>query len=751
MKKNIVLILIVAAFTFGATLTESSSSEKFQGFTASSAAFETKYEDRFDNLLSASHIDTLLKTLSARPHHVGSPYDAQNAQYLLQQYRSWGYDAHIDTFYALFPTPKVRILEGVAPFAFKPTLAEPPLKEDGTSSQTTEQLPGYNCYSADGDVTAELVYVNYGLPDDYEQLERMGIDVKGKIVISRYGGGWRGIKPRLAQEHGAVGCIIYSDPKEDGYYQGDVYPKGPYRNENGIQRGSVLDMPMYPGDPQTPGYGATKDAKRINRKDVKNLLKIPVMPISYKDAKGFLEHLGGPVAPESWRGALPFTYHIGPGPVKAHLKLEFNWDVKQVHDVIAMLKGSVLPDEWVIRGNHYDAWVNGADDPLSGQSAMLEEAKAIGELAKEGMRPKRTVVFCSWDGEEEGLLGSTEWAETNSKELQQKGVAYINTDASGRGFLGAGGTHTLQKLVNDVAADVTDPQTGISIAERRKANDVVHASNDKDKKELLASHTMKIDALGSGSDFSSFMQHLGIPCLDLGFGGESGGGEYHSVYDSYDMFKRFKDPGMVYEVVLAKTAGRLTLRLANADALPFHFGDFYSNVNDYTTELTKLMDEMRTSTEVNNELIKNRYYQQASDPTKKYVPPVSKDAVPYLDFAPIQNALASLKTSTEQYEAAIPSATQLDAASLNKINTLLYQTEQKLLLENGLPNRPWYKHSVYAPGYFTGYGVKTLPGIREAIENRDWKLAQQQIEEASKTLTAYSKQIDVVVDMLKKK
>lgn len=747
MQKTIFVISIISLLALAA----GEETKPISGFTETSVRNEQQLEARFDALLQGTDIDSMIRNLSARPHHLGSPYDATNSLYILHKLKSWGYDARIDTFYALFATPKVRVLEEVFPNKYKAGLMEPPLKEDHTSNQTKEQLPGYNCYSADGDVTGELVYVNYGVPDDYEELERLGIDVKGKIVIARYGGAWRGIKPRLAQEHGAIGCIIYSDPKDDGYYQGDVYPKGAFRNENGIQRGSVLDMPMYPGDPQTPGYGATKDAKRIDRKDVKNLLKIPVLPISYKDAKPFLEALTGQVPPDNWRGALPITYHVGPGPVKAHLKLEFDWEVKQVHDVIGVMTGSELPDEWVIRGNHYDAWVNGADDPISGQAAMLEEAKAVGELAKQGTRPKRTIIYCAWDGEEEGLLGSTEWTETNATELQQKAVAYINTDATGRGFFGVSGSHTLQRLCNEAARDVIDPEMGISILDRRRASDAVNAGSTKEKREILSSPTIKIDALGAGSDFSGFLQHLGIPSLDLGFGGESNGGDYHSAYDSYDMFKRFKDPDMKYEVTLSKTAGRLTLRLANADVLPFRPEDFYKTVNDYAADLMKQVEEMRTSTEVNNQLVNNNYYTAASDPTKKYVPPVAKAIVPYIDFAPLQNALAELKTNSTEFETGIKNADQLNTGDRDKLNKLLYQCEQKLLLPNGLPKREWYKHSIYAPGYYTGYGVKTLPGIREAIENRDWKLAQQEIEATAKTLVAYNQQVEEMIRVLKVK
>ena len=745
--KKIYILPLLAALLF---ISAGNSTKDYFGFTDSSAQAQRNWESRFDSLLNPGDIGQFMKYLSSHPHHVGSVHDRENADYILSKFKAWGYEARIDTFYALFPTPKLRVLETVGQPAFRAALKEVPLKEDATSSQTTEQLPGYNCYSADGDVTAELVYVNRGVPADYEDLEKAGVDLKGKIVIARYGGSWRGIKPRLAQEHGAIGCIIYSDPKDDGYYQGDVYPKGAFKNETGIQRGSVLDIPLYPGDPLTPGYGHTKDAKVIDRKTAPNLLKIPVLPVSYADAKPFLQGLGGQVVPESWRGALPFTYHFGPGPVKAHLKLEFNWDVKPIYDVIAMIKGSQNPDEWVIRGNHYDAWVNGANDPLSGQSAMLEEAQAIGQLVKQGLKLNRTIVFCSWDGEEEGLLGSTEWVETNAGELQKKAVVYINTDASGRGFLGIGGSHALQKLCNEVARDVKDPETGVGILERKKAHDAVGA-NEKEQKDLMSASTMKIDALGSGSDFSPFLQHIGIASIDLGFGGEDNGGEYHSIFDSYDMYTRFKDPGFAYGVVLAQTAGRLTLRLANADVLPFSFHDFYTTMEDYSKGLIKLVDEMRSSTETNNKLIRDKYYILASDPTKTFIVPKPKDAVPYLDFSALQNALAVLKNSTNQYQEASHDFSSQPVSVLNQLNGLLFQSERQLLTAGGLPVRPWYKHAIYAPGYYTGYGVKTMPGLREAIENRDWKLAQEQETSIAKVLTDYAANLDKATSVLKTK
>jgi N-acetylated-alpha-linked acidic dipeptidase len=695
------------------------------GFTGASAAKELQTEQTFDAALSAPLMGENLKQLSAYPHNVGSPGSKAVADLILSKYKSYGLDAHLETYTVLFPSPKTRVLELTGPTKFTALLKEPALAEDATSGQAN-QLPTYNAWSADGDVTGQLVFVNYGLPDDYEALAKMGIDVKGKIVIAKYGRSWRGIKPKVAYEHGAIGCIIYSDPKDDGYSAGDVYPKGAYKNEYGVQRGSVMDMVIYPGDPLTPGVGATKDAKRLDRKDAVTILKIPVLPISYHDAKPLLEALDGTVAPSSWQGGLPITYHVGPGVAMVHLKVEFNWDMVPAYDVVAKIKGSEFPDEWVMRGNHHDAWVNGAGDPLSGQVSMLDEAKSLGELVKTGWKPKRTIIYCSWDGEEPGLLGSTEFVEDHDKELQQKAVIYINSDGNGRGFLGGGGSQALEPFMDEITRGVTDPQTNVSVYERKKAHELVGASSAKEKKEIMESKGAHLEGLGSGSDFSAFLQHLGIPTLDLGFGGEDGGGEYHSIYDSFDDYRRFKDPTFEYGVTLAETAGHAVLRMADADVLPFDFRNLYATINKYSTEVTELADKMRENTEIENQMIKDNDFNLAADPTKHQQAPVAKAEVPKLDFAPLKSALDSLKKSADKLAVTWATAAQA-SGNHDKLNKLLYHAEQQLLDADGLPRRPWYKHTIYAPGFYTGYGVKTLPGIREAIEQRNFTEAQQQI------------------------
>ncbi|MEA2164220.1 MAG: N-acetylated-alpha-linked acidic dipeptidase [Thermoanaerobaculia bacterium] len=708
------------------------------GFSAAGAAKERALEAQFDSSLKRDELRDWMKRLSARPHHLGSAYDHDNALFIAGLFKSWGYDTTIEEFRVLFPTPKRRVVELIAPERFVAKLAEPPVAGDATSGQTSEQLPTYNAYSIDGDVTGDLVYANYGVPADYEILERNGIDVKGKIVITRYGGSWRGIKPKVAAEHGAIGCIIYSDPRDDGYGQGDVYPKGAYRNENGAQRGSVMDMPVHPGDPLTPGVGATAEAKRIDRKDSDVITKIPVLPISYSDALPLLRALGGPVAPPEWRGALPITYHLGPGPSRVHVALEFNWNLVPAYDVIARMVGSQYPDEWIMRGNHSDAWVNGADDPISGLVAELEEAKAIGELAKSGWRPKRTIQFAAWDGEEEGLIGSTEWAETHADDLRRNGVVYINSDTNARGFLDAGGSHTLERLVTQVARDVPDPERNVSVLARMRAHDATQPrTNMEMKKEEHERELIRLDALGSGSDFTPFLQHTGIAALNIGYGGEGGGGSYHSVYDSFDHYTRFLDPTFDYGIAQAKTTGRLVLRLANADVLPFELSTFAETMSRYLDELTKLSETMRQNIEEKNRLVREHAYEIAADPTKPFVGPKAEEPVPYLNFAPLQNAVAHLKQSTREFDRAVAALPADAAVRQAAADQALMHIEQSLLRADGLPKRPWFRHQIYAPGFYTGYGVKTVPGVREAIEQKDWTEANRQIELAASVINRY--------------
>ena len=708
------------------------------GFSPEASAAQRALESRFDAALQAENLRAWHKRLAARPHPVGSPYGRENAEFLLGLFRSWGYDARIEQFDVLFPTPRTRVLEMTAPTRWTAGLAEPVLPEDATSGQTAEQLPAYHAYSIDGDVEGELVYVNYGVPADYEVLERHGVDVKGKIVLARYGGSWRGIKPKVAAEHGAVGCLVYSDPRDDGYFQGDVYPKGPWRMAHGAQRGSVADMPLFPGDPLTPGVAATKEAKRLDRKDAPTLTRIPVMPISYADAQPLLAALGGTVVPQAWRGALPLTYHFGPGPARVHLKLEFDWKLAPALDVIAVMKGSERPDEWVIRGNHHDAWVNGAQDPVSGAVVVLEEARVVAELAKAGARPRRTIVYALWDAEEPGLLGSTEWAEAHAEELQRKAVAYVNSDSNARGFLSAGGSMTLEPFVDQVAESVTDPQTKASVKARLRARQQV-AGSSEDAKEAKERTSLRLDALGSGSDYTPFLQHLGIASLDVGFGGEDGGGSYHSIFDSVDHYTRFLDPTFEYGAALAKLGGRIVLRLANAEVLPFDPVPIAESTARFAREVQKLADDLREQTEEHNRRVREGLYGLADDPRLAMVAPKARDAVPFVNFAPLQNAVARMQRSAAAYK---KSESALPPAARDARNAALLGLERKLTRAEGLPGRPWFTHQVYAPGFYTGYGVKTLPAIREALEQRQWAQAAQQIEIVARTLDGFSTELE---------
>lgn len=705
------------------------------GFRPERVAAQRALEQRFDELLDAGEIGSWIERLSARPHPVGSPYGKDNAEFMVSLLESWGWKAGLVEYEVLFPTPKLRRLEMLEPEPFVAGLTEGPVEGDAASRQTAEQLPGYNAYSIDGDVTAEVVFVNYGVPDDYRELEKRGISVEGKIVLARYYGSWRGIKPKVAAEMGAIGCLIYSDPEDDGYFQGDVYPEGGMRPPQGIQRGSVADMPLFPGDPLTPGIGATQDAERLPLDEAPTLTQIPVLPISYADAQPILAALRGPVAPREWRGALPLTYHLGPGPAKVRLQLEFDWSLHTAYNVVAKLPGEGRAEQWIVRGNHHDAWVNGATDPVSGMAAVLAEAKALGALYAEGWRPKRTLIYAGWDAEEPGLLGSTEWVEHNAEALRQHAAVYINTDSNSRGFFNAGGSHTLERLVNEVARDVTDPQTGKSVRERSRAAMILYAGPEAQRR-AAGGGDLPIFALGSGSDYSPFLQHLGIASLNIGFSGEGQYGQYHSIYDSFDHFRRFMDPGFDYGVALAKVGGRLVLRLANADRLPFEFGPLADTVAGYVDEVEELAATLRRETEEENERIANEVYALAWDPTEGWALPEPRQPVPFLNFAPLRNGLAALQEEVAEFERVAAGALDLDGVDAAALDRALYSTERALTRASGLPRRPWYVHHIYAPGFYTGYGVKTLPGVREALEQRDWAEAQEQIGVAGEVLEA---------------
>ena len=706
---------------------------------------QTNLEAQFDAVLNPQNLDDWMKHMSSKPHHVGSPWSKQNAEFIAEKFESWGFETEIEIFDVLMPFPIIRKLEMVGPNKVSLQLKEPAFDEDATSGITKDLLPGFNAFSADGDVTAELVYVNYGIPADYEELERLGIKVEGKIILARYGGSWRGIKPKVAREKGAIGCILYSDPKDDGYFQGDVYPDGPYRMEHGLQRGSVLDMPLYPGDPLTPGYGAKPDVERLAIEDAPTIMKIPVMPISYADALPLLKALEGPVAPASWRGALSATYHIGPGPIKVHLQLKFDWGLRRAYNPVAKLKGSVYPDEWIMRGNHHDGWAQGAADPISGMVSLMEEARAIGELVKTGWRPKRTLVYAGWDAEEPGLLGSTEWVEYHLDEIQEKMVVYINTDGTGVGFMGVSGSHSLEKFVNEVASELKDPVQDVALKKRIRSRLRISGNKDAERDDL------RIYPLGSGSDYTAFIHHAGVPALNIGFGGESGGGSYHSIFDSYDHYKRFSDGDYIYGTTLAKVNGRLVLRLSEADILPFRFMNMAENIGTFIESNKKLAKTVAEKTKRRNRLLNEKAFTISANPKKTYLPPKRLDDVPEFDFTPLEAAHQRLKTSAMNYEKALSSMKKgsMSAEIKIQVNRLLKDVEQAMTREEGLPRRNWFKNMIYAPGYYTGYGVKTLPGIREGLEERKWDETHLFIGEVTRALDRASAKINAATEILK--
>jgi len=693
----------LALFSCAAVL---AAQEPIRGFPQSEWASEHELEQKAIAIPEANRQKTYLERMAKVPHHAGSAASAAVADYALGLFKEFGLDAHIENFEALIPYPTSRALELVSPVKFRASLKEPAISEDSYTSNPA-QLPTFNAYSGAGDITGQVVYVNYGVPEDYEYLAKQGIDVKGKIVIARYGKSWRGTKPKVAAEHGAIGCLIYSDPRDDGYFQGDVYPKGALRPADGVQRGSVMDMPLYVGDPLSPGWASEPGSKRLAIKEAKTLMTIPVMPISYADATPFLQHLDGPVAPESWRGALGFTYHIGPGPATAHFKLDFDNSTRPLHDVIATIPGSTYPDQWVIYGNHHDGWVNGAHDPTSGAASLLETARGLAELRKQGWRPKRTIILTLWDGEEFGLLGSTEWAEKHQDELARKAVVYINSDSNAKGTLSPSGSHTLEVFMQEVLRDLKDPQNGKSLLEIARSR---KPPRDEAPEEQMPAG-FHLGPLGAGSDYVAFIDHLGVASLNVGFGGPNLNGVYHSIYDDPKWFEQFGDPGFVYGRALSQVTTTTLLRLADAPVVPFEFGEFANTVRRYVDQIKKLSGSK-------------------------------------VDFTVVLNELQKTDAVAKAFENALRGAAAGDAPRLAKANEALFETERGLVLNQGLPGRDWYRHQIYAPGMYTGYGAKTLPGIREAVEAGRWDEANAQAKNVAQALAQLNQHVDEAVRAL---
>jgi N-acetylated-alpha-linked acidic dipeptidase len=750
---------IAAVFVFAGSLLPLKSrvvadDQPLYGYSAESSRVERQWEEKLRVIPSPDNLRAYMQRLSARPHNVGSPYDKDNAEWIASKFKEFGLETQIETFSVLFPTPKERLVELVdgGPH-FTAKLQEPVVTEDPTSNQTAEQLPTYNAYSVDGDVTAPLVYVNYGLPEDYDILDRLGISVKGAIIIARYGHSWRGIKPQVGAEHGAIGCIIYSDPRDDGYAGGAVFPKGAYRPSEGVQRGSVQDSTVYMGDPLTPGVGATVDAKRIPIAESKSLTKIPVLPISYGDAQPLLAAITGRVAPRNWQGGLPITYHIGPGAAKVHLKMFSNWNMEPLYDVIGKIPGSTIPDQWVIRGNHHDAWVNGAEDPLSGAVAVMEEARALGELLKQGWKPKRTIIYCAWDGEEPGLLGSTEWVETHADDLRKHAVVYINSDSNSRGYFSLEGSHSLEHFINDVARDVQDPETKLSVWKRDQLKEIEDAKTPEALRELRNRHDLRLEMLGGGSDHAPFINFAGVASLGIGFGGEDGGGIYHSVYDDFYWYTHFSDKDFVYGRALAQAGSTSVVRMADADLLPFQFSDFADDVKMYVREVEKFADKQREEIQETNQKLAEGMYEATADPRYTWVTPKKEEVPPHLNFAPLDNAVESLERSSAEYQKALDRVSAnggaaLASASLKEVNEMLIQCEHKLTTPEGLPGRFWYKHELYAPGVYTGYAAKAIPAVREGLEQKNWKQAEESAARVAKVLESEAQHISAAAAKL---
>lgn len=708
----------VAFFLVWTLRAQAPSIAPIRGFPPDQWKAQHEREEQAKAIPQAERLKIYMERIAAKPHHAGSPGSKAVADYLSAQLTEWGFDTRIETFQALIPYPTTRALEMTAPVRFKAKLAEPAIPEDPSTPQEN-QLPTFNAYGSSGDVTGPLVYVNYGQPEDFEFLKKLGIDLKGKIVIARYGRSWRGLKPKLAQDNGAVGCLIYSDPREDGFFQNDVYPKGPMRPADGVQRGSVMDMALYPGDPLSPGWASEAGSKRLNRDDAKTILKIPVLPISWADALPLLQQLSGPVVPEAWRGALPITYHSGPGPATVHLQIDLDWSTRPLYDVIATIPGSTAKEQSIIYGNHHDAWVNGASDPASGASVLLETARTLSVLRKQGWQPKRTIMLALWDGEEYGLLGSTEWVEKHMEELERSGAVYINSDSTGRGPLVSGGSDSLETFVNEVLRDVADPATSKSLLEAARARrpaaapapaGAAPAAEPRDR-------AFHLESLGSGSDYVAFLDHAGVASLNLGFGASDG--VYHSIYDTPAWYQQFSDGDRTYGKALTQVMATVILRLADASVLPFDYGALSGSTARWIEEI------------------------------RKHLP----KGAPKVDLRPVSAQLTRLSLASKAYEEELAIWTKRAGTSapdkLAKVDESMRRTERALLTAEGLPRRDWYRNQVYAPGLLTGYSSKTLPGVREAVESQQWDEANQQARKLAETLRAAAMQVEETTRLLK--
>jgi N-acetylated-alpha-linked acidic dipeptidase len=666
-----------------------------RGFLTKDIPAEEKFEQQAQAASDPAHLRKYMEFLAAEPHHAGSARSKVVAEFLQSSLKEFGLEAHIEEFEGLIPFPTIRELEVLGPNRYTAKLKEPPVQQDPSSADAA-QLPTFNAYGASGEVSGDVVYVNFGVPEDYDWLSRQGIEVKGKIVIARYGRSWRGIKPKVAAEHGAIACLIYSDPHEDGYFEGEVYPNGPMRPQDGVQRGSVLDMPLYPGDPLSPGWPSENGSRRLPLAEAKSLPSIPVLPLSYGDAQPILEQLTGPLVPREWRGALAITYHAGPGPTRVRLKTNYDWSVRPLYNVIATIPGSQAPDEWIIAGNHHDAWVTGAEDPVSGAAALLETSRSLALLLSRGWKPARTIKIAWWDGEEFGLLGSTEWVEKHQDELREKAVAYLNSDNTSKGWIHIGASHTLEAFAEEVASAVTQPGTSLNLIDALLQHPAGEDSEDEPSPPKRRA-AFAASPLGAGSDYVAFLDYLGVASMNAGFSGAVRSGVYHSAYDSLYWYTHFSDSTFADGRALAQYTSTALMRLADASVLPFEFGRLAATISFYVDDIQR----------------------QAQRGTQR------------LNFNGLLRELDDLKLNSDKFDALLEAAAlknTLNPLRLAAVNQALLRSERALTRPEGLPNRSWYKHQIYAPGFYTGYAVKTLPGVREAVDAKDWTLARKQAD-----------------------
>ncbi len=682
------------------------------GFSARGTLLERRWEEQFLAVPSAASAREHLRRLTLEPHVAGTKEDYATAIYVRDQLRSYGLTAELKEYQVWLNYPNSPgIVELIAPRRERLAVREAIVSADPTSSNPGI-TPLFNGYSPSGDVTAPLVYANYGLPGDYDELKKAGVDVKGKIVIVRYGNSFRGVKAKVAEDQGATGCIIYSDPADDGYMQGDVYPKGPWRPVASGQRGSVQYLFDYPGDPLTPGKPSIPGVPRLKVEDATDLTRIPVQPIAYDVARKLIAPLQGPVRPRGFQGGLPFAYHVGgTDDVKVHLKTDMDYQTRTIWDVVARIDGSQDKDRWVIMGNHRDAWVFGAVDPNSGTSAMLEAARGFGQLLKQGWKPKRTIILCSWDAEEYGLIGSTEWAEENADELQEKAVAYLNVDVavSGANF-SASAVPSLWKLIRSVARDIKDPKTGKSVYQQWQDR----ARDQRPEAEQGLTAEARIGALGSGSDFTPFLQHLGVASTDMGFGGDYG--VYHSAYDSFYWMAHFGDPTFGYHVAAAQLWGTMAMRLADAEGLPFDYTDYAYQIREFFNEAVRFA--------------KRRNLESSFDEKTMY--------------AAVDNFLKeAVRVESNRQTAIAQVANSENESKLKSINDALATAERALIDARGLRGRTWYKHEIYAPGIYTGYAAQPLTDFQQALDDRNATNAKDSLErvvEAIKRATSVLRQ-----------